>query len=115
MRKEWKLLFGCDRGDSLEILGDVPIGEISADWIDESFRKWDMGIFNIKDDPEDRQYDGVNTLVTYSKRKCIYGRIIDPSLQSLPLPTIYPFLVFQCTRSAVKLDCNIVKASGRVN
>ncbi|KAJ6782947.1 hypothetical protein PWT90_08938 [Aphanocladium album] len=61
---EWKLLFACDRGDSLEILGDVPIGETStllglytiiavlhevADWIQSSFREWIMNVFMIND------------------------------------------------------------------
>ncbi|KAM3426250.1 hypothetical protein NHJ13734_009562 [Beauveria thailandica] len=59
---EWKLLFACDRGGSLEILGNVSIGGTStllglytivavlhelADWVETTFRQWIMDIFKI--------------------------------------------------------------------
>ena len=52
---EWKLFFACDRGDRLEIIGDMSIGDTKsiiglytilavlrelADWIRATFEPW---------------------------------------------------------------------------
>jgi hypothetical protein len=69
---QWKLLFACDAGDSLDILGDVPIGDTCtllglytvvavlrelADWIEGPFRDWIMHLFKIDEDHDESDPD----------------------------------------------------------
>ncbi|KAH6881068.1 hypothetical protein B0T10DRAFT_494742 [Thelonectria olida] len=61
---DWKLFFACDRGDRLEIVGEMSVGDTStliglytivavlrqlADWVDSTFRNW---IIDALDLPE---------------------------------------------------------------
>ncbi|KAJ2891596.1 hypothetical protein MKZ38_000187 [Zalerion maritima] len=56
---EWKIFFACDRGDRLEIIGDMSIGDTKtllglytiisvlrelADWVEGPFRTWFAGV-----------------------------------------------------------------------
>ncbi|KXX78394.1 hypothetical protein MMYC01_205891 [Madurella mycetomatis] len=58
---QWYLLFACDRGDHMQILGDIRIGDTStllglysilavirevAKWLDEDFRHWFLDAFS---------------------------------------------------------------------
>ncbi|KAH6983682.1 hypothetical protein BKA56DRAFT_483122, partial [Ilyonectria sp. MPI-CAGE-AT-0026] len=58
----WKLFFACDRGDRLEVVGEMSVGDTNtliglytivavvrelANWVDSTFREWVIGALDL--------------------------------------------------------------------